>query len=116
MFSASFTKFYNVARCLGKGGFGTVFAAVRLSDRKNVAVKLIQKSKIKKWRKVGNFASLQELSYSIAIMHIASSSYCNFRSKVRKFHLKLVFFCLCKTLKESSVFMTVTTTSANTCW
>ncbi|VDD85542.1 unnamed protein product [Enterobius vermicularis] len=41
-----------VGRCLGQGGFGTVFSALRLSDMKNAAVKVMQKTTIKEWRKI----------------------------------------------------------------
>ena len=83
-----------VGRCLGQGGFGTVFSALRLSDMKNAAVKVMQKTTIKEWRKVSSFVSVQELFYSIANIEISNFIYCHFRSKVARFRLKFIFFCL----------------------
>ena len=83
-----------VRGCLGQSGFGTVFSAVRLSDMKNVAVKVMQNSTIKEWRKVSTLVSVQELFYSIANIEISNFIYCHFRSKVARFRLKFIFFCL----------------------
>ena len=41
-----FHKLYKLEEVLGRGGFGTVFAGVRIQDRKPVAVKEVYKAKI----------------------------------------------------------------------
>ena len=52
-----FEKAYLIGQELGKGGYGTVYAAERLKDGLPVAVKKIPKSKIAAWCKVGIKAS-----------------------------------------------------------
>lgn len=45
----SFKNEYIVGHILGKGGFGTVYSAVRINDGKNVAIKEVLKTKVTDW-------------------------------------------------------------------
>ena len=49
-----FDKTYSLHKVLGKGGFGTVYAASRKKDGKPLAVKHIARSKVSTWKKVWN--------------------------------------------------------------
>lgn len=44
-----FEKAYRVGRLIGRGGFGSVYAGVRLRDQKMVAIKHIGRDKIRLW-------------------------------------------------------------------
>lgn len=44
-----FYQHYALGKRIGKGGFGTIFAAIRRKDMKSVAVKVILKNKVTQW-------------------------------------------------------------------
>jgi len=63
---------YKIDGLLGKGGFGTVYAATRLADNKQVAVKIINKHRITRYVKtrVGSRQVPQEVYLHVRCSHL----------------------------------------------
>lgn len=55
-----FYQHYALGKRIGKGGFGTIFSAIRRKDMKNVAIKVILKNKVTQWYSINNKANTKQ--------------------------------------------------------
>jgi len=65
-----FERHYRVGRLLGKGGFGRVYAGVRISDGREVAIKHVAKKKIADWDRIEGIRVPRELSLLLAVQGV----------------------------------------------
>ncbi|XP_046405656.1 serine/threonine-protein kinase pim-1-like [Ischnura elegans] len=65
-----FERTYRVGNVLGKGGFGIVYAGIRIRDGLAVAIKQVSKNKIMDWTVVGNQRVPMEVCLLKKVAHI----------------------------------------------
>jgi len=68
--SGNFEKHYAVGRILGKGGFGIVYAGIRLKDKKRVAIKHIAKVQTAKLSMLNGVLVPSEVALLCAVKHV----------------------------------------------
>ncbi|GFY70144.1 hypothetical protein TNIN_224651 [Trichonephila inaurata madagascariensis] len=66
----SFEKSYRVGKLIGKGGFGTVFAGIRIRDNTLVAIKHVERKKVTDWGQLNGCQVPLEICLLKKVSHI----------------------------------------------
>ena len=66
----AFEQLYRVGEVLGRGGFGTVYAAARLGDGARVAVKQVARTRVTEWATVQGRRVPMELKLLLAVQSV----------------------------------------------
>lgn len=88
-----FERAYKVGEVLGKGGFGTVYAGIRVRDGRHVAIKHVARAKVTDWDMVSSLRVFY-LNYAFNIVFTGISPYFQKASADESIYVRtVVMFC-----------------------